>query len=64
MTNGNAPSNPEPTKPIIRASKRVTIPASAVHFSLTISEAALVELDRIHEETFKAAHESRKLLWR
>lgn len=64
MTNGDAPCNPEPTKPVIRASKRVTVPASALHVSLTISEAALVELDRIQEETFKAAHESRRLLWR
>ena len=64
MTSGDAPCNPEPTKPVIRASKRVTIPASAVHVSLMVSEAALVELDRIQEETIKAAYESRKLLWR
>lgn len=50
----------QPTQPIVRASHRTTIPASAVGVTLTISEEARAELDRIQEETIKAAEEGQK----
>jgi len=55
---------PGPTPPVVRASNRTTIPASVVGVTLTISEKALAELDRIQEETIKAAQESQKFSWR
>ena len=45
-------------------SKRTTIPASDVGVTLTISKKALEELDRIQEETIKAAQEGQKFSWR
>ena len=59
-----APRSPEPTQPVVRTSKRTTIPASAVGVTLTISEEALAELDRIQEETIKAAQAGQKFSWR
>ena len=45
-------------------SRRTTIPASEVGVTLTISDEALKELDRIQEETMKAAKEGQKFSWR
>ena len=59
-----APRSLEPTQPVARASNRTTIPASDVGVTLTISEKALAELDRIQEETIKAAQEGQKFSWR
>ena len=58
------PQIPGPTPPLVRSSNRTTIPASEVGVTLTISEKALAELDRIQEETIKAAQESQKFSWR
>ena len=54
----------ESVQPIVRVSRRKTIPASEVGVTLTISDKARVELDRIQEETNKAAQEGRKFYWR
>ena len=43
---------------------RRTIPASQVGVSLKISTKALRKLDRIQEETIKAAQEDQKFSWR
>ena len=59
-----APRSPDPTQPVVRVSKKTTIPASAVGVTLTISEKALAELDRIQEETIQAEQEGRKFFWR
>ena len=64
MTDEEAPRSPEPGQPVVRASKRTTIPAGTVGVTLTISEKALAELERIHEETIKAAQEDQKFCWR
>ena len=64
MADKEAPRSPEPTQPVVRASNRTTISASAVGVTLTISEEALAELDRIQEETIKAAQECQKFSWR
>ena len=45
-------------------SKRTTIPASDVGVTLTISDEALEEIDRIQEENIKAAREGQKFSWR
>lgn len=50
----------ERTLPVARASNRTTIPAKDVGVTLTISERALEEMDRIHDETIKAAQEAQK----
>ncbi|MYC28424.1 MAG: hypothetical protein F4X63_10605 [Nitrospira sp. SB0662_bin_26] len=47
-----------------KARKRKTIPASDVGVTLTISKKALKEVDRIQEETIKAAQEVQKFSWR
>ena len=44
--------------------KRKTIAASKVGWSLTISDKALKEFDRIQEETIKAAEKDQKFSWR
>ena len=64
MVGKQAPRSSEPGQPVVRTSKRTTIPASVVGVTLTISEKACAELDRIQEETIKAAREGRKLSWR
>lgn len=63
MANGT-PTTPQPGKPVVRESKRTTIPASEVGVTLMISEEARAELDRIQEETIKAAREVQKFSWR
>lgn len=60
MTNEETPRDPTPSQDTAQASKRTTIPASAVGVTLTISEQALEEMDRIHDETIKAAQEAQK----
>ena len=47
-----------------QASKRKTVSASKVGLSLTISNKALKEFDRIQEETTKAAEKIQKFSWR
>lgn len=46
--------------PVARSSSRPTIPAKDVGVTLTISKRALEEMDRIHDETIKAAQEAQK----
>ena len=58
MRSSATPSQ-EPTE-----KKRTTIPASEVGVTLTISERALKELERIQEETMMAAQEDQKFSWR
>ena len=53
-----------PPKGTPKKQGQTTIPASYVGVTLTISRRALAEINRIHEESFAAAHESRHLLWR
>ena len=47
-----------------QARKRETIPASKVGVTLTISNKALEEIDRIQEESIKAAQEAQKFSWK
>lgn len=47
-----------------QVAKRRTIPASDVGVSLTISNRALKEVERLQEETIKAAQEVHKFSWR
>jgi len=54
----------EPARPTVRVSRRKIIPASEVGVTLTISDEARAELDRIQEETNKAAQEGQKFYWR
>lgn len=58
MRSSATPSH-EPTE-----EKRMTIPASEVGVTLTISQKALKELERIQEETVMAAQEDQKFSWR
>ena len=45
-------------------STRRTIPASQVGVTLRISDETLKKLDRIQEETIRAAQEDQKFSWR
>ena len=60
MTNNKTPQSPTPSQGAARVSGRTTIPASDVGVTLTISKKALEELERIHDETIKAAQEAQK----
>ena len=64
MTDKKRPRNPAPSQDTAQVSERKTIPASDVGVTLTISDKALEEVDRIQEETIKAAQESQKFSWR
>lgn len=64
MTDKKRPRNPAPSRDTAQVSKRKTIPASDVGVTLTISNKALEEVDRIQEETIKAAQEGQKFSWR
>ena len=64
MTNKKRPRDPAPSRDTAQVSKRKTIPASDVGVTLTISNKALEEVDRIQEETIKAAQKSQKFSWR
>ena len=60
QTRGSATPSRETTE----SPKGTTIPASEVGVTLMISDKALKELDRIQEETIKAAQEDQKFSWR
>ena len=47
-----------------QAPERKTILASEVGLSLTLSDEALKEFDRIQEETIRAAEKDQKFSWR
>ena len=64
MTDKERPRDATPSQDTAHGSKRTTIPASEVGVTLTISNKALEELDRIQEETIKAAQEGQKSSWR
>ena len=64
MTDKERPRDATPSQDTSRGSKRTTIPASEVGVTLTISNKALEELDRIQVETIKAAQEGQKSSWR
>ena len=55
---------PRTSEEATQVSKRKTIPAREVGVTLTISDKALEKLDRIQEETIKAAQEGQKFSWR
>ena len=54
----------DPTPETGQAPVRKTIPASEVGLSLTLSDEALKDFDRIQEETIKAAEKDQKFSWR
>ena len=64
MADRKAPRTHEPTQPILRGRNRKTIPSSDVGVTLTISDHARDQLDRIQEETVKAAQQGQKFSWR
>ena len=64
MTDKERPRDATPSQDTAHGSKRTTIPASEVGVTLTISNKALEELDRIQEETIEAAQEGQKSSWR
>lgn len=64
MTDEESPHDSALPKDRAQDSKRKTIPAKDVGVSLTISKKALKEVDRIQEETIKAAREVQKFSWR
>ena len=64
MTDKERPHDSAPSENKVQVSKRKTILASDVGVSLTISDKALKEVDRIQEQTIKAAQEVQKFSWR
>ena len=64
MTDKESPRDPAPSEDKAQVSKRKTIPASEVGVSLTVSDKALKEVERLQEETIKAAQEVHKFSWR
>ena len=54
----------DPTPDMARAPKRKTVTASKVGLSLTISDKALKEFDRIQEKANQAAEKDQKFSWR
>ncbi len=64
MTDKETPNRATPSQDSAHVSKRTTIPARDVGVTLTISTKALEELDRIYDETIKAAQEAQKFSWR
>ena len=64
MADKETARDPASSQDTAHVSKRTTIPASDVGVTLTISNKALEELDRIQEETIKAAQEGQKFSWR
>lgn len=64
MSNKETPRARDRSKETTQVSKRTTIPASEVGVTLTISDKALKEIDRIQEENIKAAQEGQKFSWR
>ena len=53
-----------PPRETTRDSSRATIPASDVGVTLTVSAKTLKKLEKIQEETIKAAQEDQKFSWR
>ena len=53
-----------PSRETTQKSKRPTIPASQVGVTLTISDKARKELDKLQEEAVKALQEDQKFSWR
>ena len=53
-----------PPRETSQESQRKTIPASKVGVTLTISDRARRELDKIREETIKAVQAGEKFSWR
>ena len=64
MTDKDRPRDSASSQGTAQVSGRKTIPASDVGVTLTISKKALEEVDRIQEETIKAAQEVQKFSWR
>ena len=64
MTDKETTRDSAPSQDTAQVSKRTTIPASDVGVTLTISNKALEEVDRMQEETIKAAQEGQKFSWR
>ena len=60
MTNKTPSHDPAPSQDTVPVSTRTTILSEDVGITLTISSEALEELDRIQEETIKAAQEVQK----
>lgn len=60
MTTKKTPQGSTPSQGAARVSGRTTMPASDVGVTLTVSQKALEELERIHDETIKAAQEAQK----
>ena len=54
----------DPMPDTVQAPKPKTILASKIGLSLTISDKALKDFDRIQEETIKAAEQDQKFSWR
>ena len=64
MTDKKRRKGQNPSQDTAQVSERRSIRASDVGVTLTISDKALEEVDRIQEETIKAAKESEKFSWR
>ena len=64
MTTRKTPRSASPSGEADNVSERTTLPASDVGVTLRISDEALRELERIQEETVKAAQEDQKFSWR
>ena len=64
MTTKQTSHSTDPEHDVEQTSTRKTILASEVGLSLTISDEALKEFDRIQEETVRAAEENQNFSWR
>ena len=64
MTTEQTDHTTDPKPDASQAPERKTIPASQVGLSLTISDEALKEFDRIQEQTIKAAEKNQDFSWR
>ena len=63
-TDKESPRDPDRSEARAQIPKRKTIPASDVGVSLTVSDKALKEVERLQEEAIKAAQEVHKFSWR
>ena len=64
MPTRQTPDRAIPSRKTTQDSERRTIPASKVGVTLTISDKARKELDKIQEEAIKAVQEDQKFSWR
>ena len=64
MTTKRTDDNTDPTPDTGQALGRKTILASDVGLSLTLSDQARKEFDRIQEETIRAAEKDQNFSWR